>query len=149
MRRSSQSSVLCAPYSDAWTLTCNSRLGISRVFAATGANKAWVAAADGLLADTRWSGWHTGASPEALLGSRVPRAAQEVVLTLPLAERLDAMDRVTDNKDRGSAVFFICNGRVCENESAAALDHLNQVVATDPALAGTLHVLPSFEVVSA
>ena len=32
---------------------------------------------------------------------------------------------------------------------AAALDHLNQVVATDPALAGTLQVLPSFEVVSA
>jgi hypothetical protein len=32
---------------------------------------------------------------------------------------------------------------------AAALDHLNAVVAADPALGGTLHVLPSFEVVSA
>ena len=32
---------------------------------------------------------------------------------------------------------------------AAALDHLNQAVAADPGLAGTLHVLPSFEVVSA
>jgi hypothetical protein len=37
------------------------------------------------------------------------------------AVAIDAMDRVTDNKDRGSAIFIICNGRVCENESAAAL----------------------------
>src|SRR5215475_2133620 len=45
-------------------------------------------AADALLADTRWSGWRSGAAPEALLGPRMPRAAQEVVLTLPLTERL-------------------------------------------------------------
>ena len=32
---------------------------------------------------------------------------------------------------------------------AAALDHLSQAVAADPGLAGQLHVLPGFEVVSA
>src|ERR1035437_10112393 len=41
-----------------------------------------------LLDGTRWSGWHSGASPEAILGSYRPRAAQISMLSLPVTERL-------------------------------------------------------------
>jgi CRISPR-associated endonuclease/helicase Cas3 len=63
-------------------------------------------AADALLADTRWSGWHTGATPDALLGSRMPRAAQEVVLTLPLTERLVVLEAPTGTGKTEASVMW-------------------------------------------
>jgi CRISPR-associated endonuclease/helicase Cas3 len=63
-------------------------------------------AADGLLADTRWSGWHTGAAPEALLGPRSPRAAQEVVLTLPLTECLVVLEAPTGTGKTEASVMW-------------------------------------------
>ena len=41
-----------------------------------------------LLENTRWSGWHSGSRPQALLGQYQPRAAQISMLELPLTERL-------------------------------------------------------------
>jgi CRISPR-associated endonuclease/helicase Cas3 len=63
-------------------------------------------AANALLADTRWSGWHTGAAPEALLGARIPRAAQEVVLTLPLTERLIVLEAPTGTGKTEASVMW-------------------------------------------
>jgi CRISPR-associated endonuclease/helicase Cas3 len=63
-------------------------------------------AADALLADTRWSGWHTDATPEALLGNRMPRAAQEVVLTLPLSERLVVLEAPTGTGKTEASVMW-------------------------------------------
>jgi CRISPR-associated endonuclease/helicase Cas3 len=63
-------------------------------------------AADALLADTRWSGWHTGAAPEAVLGSRMPRAAQEVVLTLPLTQHLVVLEAPTGTGKTEASVMW-------------------------------------------
>src|ERR1700693_5511056 len=63
-------------------------------------------AANALLADTRWSGWHTSAAPEVLLGARFPRAAQEVVLTLPLTERLIVLEAPTGTGKTEASVMW-------------------------------------------
>jgi CRISPR-associated endonuclease/helicase Cas3 len=52
-------------------------------------------AARNLLDSTRWSGWHSGTHPEALLGSYKPRAAQISMLSLPLTERLVIIEAPT------------------------------------------------------
>jgi CRISPR-associated endonuclease/helicase Cas3 len=62
--------------------------------------------ANALLADTRWSGWHTGAAPETVLGGRMPRAAQEVVLTLPLTERLVVLEAPTGTGKTEASVMW-------------------------------------------
>src|SRR5258706_9083977 len=52
-------------------------------------------AARDLLDGTRWSGWHSGAQPEALLGSYKPRSAQVSMLSLPVSERLAIIEAHT------------------------------------------------------
>jgi CRISPR-associated endonuclease/helicase Cas3 len=52
-------------------------------------------AARDLLDGTRWSGWHSGAQPEALLGSYKPRSAQVSMLSLPITERLAIIEAPT------------------------------------------------------
>ena len=63
-------------------------------------------AASKLLDGTRWSGWHSGAGPEALLGNLKPRAAQISMLSLPLTERLAIIEAPTGSgKTEASAIW--------------------------------------------
>jgi CRISPR-associated endonuclease/helicase Cas3 len=63
-------------------------------------------AARDLLDGTRWSGWHSGAKPEALLGNYKPRAAQISMLSLPLGERLVIIEAPTGSgKTEASALW--------------------------------------------
>lgn len=52
-------------------------------------------AARNLLDSTRWSGWHSGSQPEAILGNYKPRSAQISMLSLPLSERLTVIEAPT------------------------------------------------------
>ena len=52
-------------------------------------------AARDLLDGTRWSGWHLGTPPEAVLGNYKPRAAQISMLSLPITERLAVIEAPT------------------------------------------------------
>jgi CRISPR-associated endonuclease/helicase Cas3 len=63
-------------------------------------------AARNLLGGTRWSGWHSGAKPEALLGNYKPRAAQISMLSLPVTERLVIIEAPTGSgKTEASAIW--------------------------------------------
>ncbi len=59
-----------------------------------------------LLDATRWSGWHSGAHPEALLGNYQPRGAQVAVLSLPLAERLVIIEAPTGSGKTEASVIW-------------------------------------------
>ena len=63
-------------------------------------------AAINLLEGTRWSGWHSGSMPEALLGKYQPRAAQISVLELPLTERLVSIEAPTGSGKTEAAVIW-------------------------------------------
>ena len=63
-------------------------------------------AARNLLDGTRWSGWHSGAGSEALLGNYKPRASQISMLSLPLTERLVIIEAPTGSgKTEASAIW--------------------------------------------
>jgi CRISPR-associated endonuclease/helicase Cas3 len=59
-----------------------------------------------LLATTRWSGWHSGAEPEELLGAYQARAAQIVVLSFPLTERLVIIEAPTGSGKTEASVMW-------------------------------------------
>src|SRR5262249_39092173 len=59
-----------------------------------------------LLAATRWSGWHSGANSEALLGAYQARAAQISVLSLPLTERLVIIEAPTGSGKTEASVIW-------------------------------------------
>jgi CRISPR-associated endonuclease/helicase Cas3 len=59
-----------------------------------------------LLKGTRWSGWHSGAKPQALLGNYQPRAAQVSVLELPLTERLVFIEAPTGSGKTEAAAIW-------------------------------------------
>jgi CRISPR-associated endonuclease/helicase Cas3 len=59
-----------------------------------------------LLDGTRWSGWHSGASPETLLGSYKPRAAQISMLSLPVTERLAIIEAPTGSGKTEASVIW-------------------------------------------
>jgi CRISPR-associated endonuclease/helicase Cas3 len=59
-----------------------------------------------LLDSTRWSGWHSGAKPEVLLGARQPRAAQISMLSLPLTERLVIIEAPTGSGKTEASVLW-------------------------------------------
>src|SRR5262249_15050157 len=52
-------------------------------------------AAINLLDATRWSGWHSGSEPRAVLGWYQPRGAQISLLELPLTEHLVIIEAPT------------------------------------------------------
>jgi CRISPR-associated endonuclease/helicase Cas3 len=59
-----------------------------------------------LLDATRWSGWHSGAQPVALLGVYRPRAAQISMLSLPLTERLISIEAPTGSGKTEASVIW-------------------------------------------
>jgi CRISPR-associated endonuclease/helicase Cas3 len=59
-----------------------------------------------LLDATRWSGWHSGAPSEAVLGMFQPRAAQVSVLSLPLSERLVIVEAPTGSGKTEASVLW-------------------------------------------
>lgn len=63
-------------------------------------------AATTLLDSTRWSGWHSGAEPKALLGHYEPRAAQVSMLELPLTERLAFIEAPTGSGKTEAACIW-------------------------------------------
>jgi CRISPR-associated endonuclease/helicase Cas3 len=63
-------------------------------------------AARDLLDGTRWSGWHSHAKPEALLGTYKPRAAQISMLSLPLTERLAIIEAPTGSGKTEASVIW-------------------------------------------
>jgi CRISPR-associated endonuclease/helicase Cas3 len=63
-------------------------------------------AARDLLDATRWSGWHSGAPPEAILGSYKPRAAQISMLSLPITERLAIIEAPTGTGKTEASVIW-------------------------------------------
>jgi CRISPR-associated endonuclease/helicase Cas3 len=62
--------------------------------------------ASDLLDSTRWSGWHSGAQPAALLGAYRPRAAQISMLSLPLTERLVVVEAPTGSGKTEASVIW-------------------------------------------
>jgi CRISPR-associated endonuclease/helicase Cas3 len=63
-------------------------------------------AAINLLDNTRWSGWHSGSQPQALLGHYRPRAAQISMLELPLSERLVFIEAPTGSGKTEAACIW-------------------------------------------
>jgi CRISPR-associated endonuclease/helicase Cas3 len=59
-----------------------------------------------LLDATRWSGWHSGARPHALLGNYEARGAQIAVLSLPLTERLVVIEAPTGSGKTEASVIW-------------------------------------------
>jgi CRISPR-associated endonuclease/helicase Cas3 len=59
-----------------------------------------------LLDATRWSGWHSGAQSEAVLGAFRPRAAQIAMLSLPLSERLVIIEAPTGSGKTEASVIW-------------------------------------------
>jgi CRISPR-associated endonuclease/helicase Cas3 len=59
-----------------------------------------------LLDGTRWSGWHAGTPPEAVLGSYKPRAAQVSMLSLPITERLAIIEAPTGSGKTEASVIW-------------------------------------------
>src|SRR5215204_1823395 len=63
-------------------------------------------AAQALLNDTCWSGWHTATPAQALLGNRSPRSAQVPMLDLPLEAKLVILEAPTGTgKTEASAIW--------------------------------------------
>jgi CRISPR-associated endonuclease/helicase Cas3 len=62
--------------------------------------------ASDLLHSTRWSGWHSGAQPEAIIGGYRPRAAQISMLSLPLTERLVIIEAPTGSGKTEAGVIW-------------------------------------------
>jgi CRISPR-associated endonuclease/helicase Cas3 len=59
-----------------------------------------------LLDATRWSGWHSGARPQAVLGKYEARGAQIAVLSLPVTEQLVVIEAPTGSgKTEASLVW--------------------------------------------
>ena len=63
-------------------------------------------AAINLLDGTRWSGWHSGSKPQALLGQFQARAAQVAMLELPLTERLVFIEAPTGSGKTEAALIW-------------------------------------------
>jgi CRISPR-associated endonuclease/helicase Cas3 len=63
-------------------------------------------AAINLLDATRWSGWHSGSEPRAVLGQYRPRAAQVSVLELPLTEHLVIIEAPTGSGKTEAALIW-------------------------------------------
>ena len=63
-------------------------------------------AAIDLLDGTRWSGWHSGSEPQALLGQFQARAAQVAMLELPLTERLVFIEAPTGSGKTEAALIW-------------------------------------------
>jgi CRISPR-associated endonuclease/helicase Cas3 len=63
-------------------------------------------AAINLLDGTRWSGWHSGSKPQALLGHYRPRGAQVSMLELPLAEQLVFVEAPTGSGKTEAALIW-------------------------------------------
>jgi CRISPR-associated endonuclease/helicase Cas3 len=59
-----------------------------------------------LLENTRWSGWHSGSGPQALLGQYQPRAAQISMLELPLTQRLVFLEAPTGSGKTEAACIW-------------------------------------------
>ena len=63
-------------------------------------------AAIDLLDSTRWSSWHSGSKPRAILGRYQPRAAQISMLELPLTERLVLIEAPTGSGKTEAAAIW-------------------------------------------
>jgi CRISPR-associated endonuclease/helicase Cas3 len=63
-------------------------------------------AAINLLDGTRWSGWHSGSDPKALLGQFQARAAQVAMLKLPLTEHLVVIEAPTGSGKTEAALIW-------------------------------------------
>ena len=63
-------------------------------------------AAIDLLDGTRWSGWHSGSEPQALLGRFQARAAQVAMLELPLTQRLVFIEAPTGSGKTEAALIW-------------------------------------------
>jgi len=63
-------------------------------------------AARDLLDGACWSGWHSGAQPDTLLGDYEPRAAQISMLSLPLTERLAIIEAPTGSGKTEASVIW-------------------------------------------
>jgi CRISPR-associated endonuclease/helicase Cas3 len=59
-----------------------------------------------LLDSTRWSGWHSGTEPQAVLGKLKPRAAQVPILLLPLSERLVVIEAPTGSGKTEACIMW-------------------------------------------
>jgi CRISPR-associated endonuclease/helicase Cas3 len=59
-----------------------------------------------LLDATRWSGWHSGARPQAVLGKYEALGAQIAVLSLPLTERLVVIEAPTGSGKTEASVIW-------------------------------------------
>ena len=63
-------------------------------------------AAINLLDATRWSGWHSGSEPRAVLGWYQPRGAQVSLLELPLTEHLVIIEAPTGSGKTEAALIW-------------------------------------------
>src|SRR5262249_47568881 len=63
-------------------------------------------AAISLLDATRWSGWHSGSEPQAILGKYRPRGVQRSLLELPLTEHLVIVEAPTGSGKTEAALIW-------------------------------------------